>query len=78
MVGTVFYHMCGQGNRFGPVSVSALTEGVPVIYFNHITAALHQSGIYLDDVSDEFEGQGHRSKVGVTRLGNVIFGQLRR
>ncbi len=26
-----------------------------------------------DDISDEFEGQGHRSKVKVAMLKNVIF-----
>ncbi len=29
-------------------------------------------GIDLDNISDEFEGQGHRSKFKVTRLKNVI------
>ncbi len=29
--------------------------------------------INLGDILDEFEGQGHRSKVKVTRLKNVIF-----
>ncbi len=30
-------------------------------------------GIDFDDISDEFDGQGHRSKVKVMRLKNVIF-----
>ncbi len=30
-------------------------------------------GVDLDNISDGFEGQGHRSKVKVTRLKNVIF-----
>ncbi len=29
-------------------------------------------GMCLDKISDEFIGQGHRSKFKVTRLGNVI------
>ena len=29
--------------------------------------------MYLNDISNEFEGQGHRSKVKVIRLQNVIF-----
>ena len=58
----------------GPVCVSALTEGSlwPV---NHMTAALHNVGMYFENVSGEVEGHGHRSKVSVIRLGNVIFGQ---
>ena len=28
----------------------------------------------LDNISDEFDRQGHRSKVKVARLKNVIFG----
>ena len=31
-------------------------------------------GIDLDNISEEFEGQGHRSKVKVANLKNVIFG----
>ena len=31
-------------------------------------------GVDLDNISNEFEGQGHRSKVKVARLKNVIFG----
>ncbi len=31
-------------------------------------------GIDFDDISDEIDGQGHRSKVKVVRLKNVIFG----
>ena len=30
------------------------------------------TGIDLDNISDEFEGQGHRSKVKVIQLKNVI------
>ncbi len=33
-------------------------------------------GIELDDISDEFDGQGHRVKVKVTMLKNVIFLKL--
>ena len=29
--------------------------------------------MYLNNISDEFKGQGHRSKVKVVRLQNVIF-----
>ena len=29
-------------------------------------------GIDIDNISDEFEGQGHRSKVKVARMKNVI------
>ncbi len=32
--------------------------------------------ITIDDILDEFEGQGHRSKVKVVRLKNAIFGLL--
>ncbi len=31
------------------------------------------TGIGTDDLSDKFDGQGHRSKVKVARLKNVIF-----
>ncbi len=31
-------------------------------------------GTDLDDISDEFDGQGHRSKVKVAMLKNGIFG----
>ena len=31
-------------------------------------------GTDLDDISDEFDGQGHRSKVKVAMLKNAIFG----
>ena len=34
------------------------------------------TGIDLDKISDEFDGQRHRLKVKVTRLKNVIFGQF--
>ncbi len=30
--------------------------------------------VYLGYISNEFDGQGHRSKVKVVRLKNVIFG----
>ena len=30
------------------------------------------TGIDLDEISDEFDGQGHRSKVKVIQLKNVI------
>ena len=29
-------------------------------------------GVYLDDISDKFEGQGHRSKIKVVMLKNTI------
>ena len=32
--------------------------------------------MHLDHISDEFDGQGHRSKFKVTRLKNVIFSQF--
>ena len=31
------------------------------------------TGIDLDELSDEFDGQGHRSKVKVIKLKNIIF-----
>ena len=32
--------------------------------------------MHLDHISNEFDGQGHRSKFKVSRLKNVIFGQF--
>ena len=32
------------------------------------------TGVDFDDISDEYNGQGHRSKVRVAMLKNMIFG----
>ena len=51
------------------LSVSALMAEPFYIY----TDLKFSAGIDLDNISDEFEAQGHRSKVKVAGLTNVIF-----
>ena len=55
----------GRGYRNGPVCVSVCghTHGWPVWHFS----TKFSTGIDLDDILEEFDGQGHRSKVKVTR-----------
>ncbi len=69
-------HVSGRGYRIGPVClcvcvfVCQRSPGWTVWR----TDLKFGGGVDRDNISDEFEGQGHRSKVKVARLKNVIFG----
>ena len=65
----------GRGYKIGPVCVSVCLS---VSLRSHGWTVWHADpkfgrGLDLDNISDEFEDQGHRSKVKVARLKNVIF-----
>ncbi len=59
-------HVSGQGYKIGPVYMSTY------MLFNGPRVKKIGVGNDLDKISAKFEGQGHRSKVKVTRSENVI------
>ena len=50
------------------VSVSACTIATKTIGLTDLKIGIH---VYLDNISDKFEGEGHGSKVKVTKVKNV-------
>ncbi len=68
----------GRGYKIGPVCVSVcVSVCLSVIQLSHgwtvwRTDQKFGVGFDIDNISDVFKGQGHRSKVKVTRLKNVI------
>ncbi len=59
-----------RGYNIGPVCASACS------YVSTLTAKpfdIFDGGMYLTNIFDEIEGQGHSLKVKVTRLKNMIF-----
>ncbi len=71
------FRISGWGYEIGPVCLSVcvcLSVGQRSSGLTDWATDLKSCiGIDLDNISDEFEGKGHRSKIKVTMLKNVIF-----
>ena len=62
----------GRGYKNGGVCVCVLVCEHSYGWTDRRTVRKFGTGVDLDDISDEFDGQGHRSKVKVIQLKNVI------
>ena len=69
----------GRGYKISPVCLSVRPSVIQRSFGWTVWNTDPKIGrdIDLDDISDEFEGQGHRSKVKITRLKNMILQSCR-
>ncbi len=65
----------GRGYKIGPVCLCVCVSVCLCVcqLLSSLTTEKFGARVDHDYISDEFEGQGHRSKVKVTMLKNVIF-----
>ncbi len=68
-------HVSGQGYKTGPIPVHVCVR----LLVSALLAELFDmrirkfgTGVNIDNISDEFEGQGHRSKAKVAILENMV------
>ena len=73
-------HVSGRGNRIGPVILSfclsiclSVCVSVSALTAEPLDLRMHGTGMDLEYILDECDGQGHRSKFKVTSLKKLDF-----